>query len=80
MISEDVRKYVGVEDNHPLPQWAWPGGYPLYYMDDQCNVLCAQCATNSDELDPVVTEADVNCEDEDLYCDECSMRIESAYE
>jgi hypothetical protein len=55
------------------------GGYPVFYVTKQNNCLCSECADNNDmEYDPIVA-VDVNWEDPDLYCDECSQRIESAY-
>lgn len=65
-----------------LSAWAWPGGYPLYYLDGDNCVLCVKCARESenDELlnfKPVA--ADVNWEDESLSCDHCGERVESAY-
>jgi hypothetical protein len=66
-----------------LPTFAWPGGYPVFYLDSADQVLCADCANKHDDPDgypedrPVAT--DVNWEDPNLYCDACSDRIESAY-
>jgi hypothetical protein len=70
--------------NGKLDCYAWPGGYPLYYLDKQNSVLCCDCANKSyadtDELDGFKPESvGVNYEDPDLYCDQCSKRIESAY-
>jgi hypothetical protein len=67
-----------------LSKWAWPGGYPLFYLDGQNSLLCPDCARKSDEdpdevpgFKPVACDA--NWEDPDLFCDNCSTRIESAY-
>jgi len=65
-----------------LSAWAWPGGYPLFYLDGENSVLCVECARKSDEEEfpqfrPIA--ADVNWEDRSLYCDNCSEQIESAY-
>lgn len=65
-----------------LATYAWPGGYPLYYMDSGFSVLCALCARLTDEdpeVEEYITTADVNWEDPDLDCDLCYARIESAY-
>ena len=69
-----------------LPRWAWPGGYPLFYMGLTGSVICSSCArawenTPADKRfeDDAPTTYDVNWEDPDLYCDACSGRIESAY-
>ena len=67
-----------------LSAYAWPGGYPLYYVDRENSCLCVKCARESDEDESEVpqykpVEADVNWEDASLYCDQCSDRVESAY-
>lgn len=59
-------------------KYAWPGGYPIYYLT-QFVVLCADCAAkDTDEDDPII-ERDINWEDPSLYCEECGNRIKSAY-
>lgn len=63
-----------------LPAYAWPGGYPLFYLDKHDNVLCPRCANEQDpDGDDAPVVGDANWEDPSLYCDECSERIESAY-
>ncbi len=60
-------------------RWAWPGGYPIYYLCDDGGVLCSKCANNNIKLtsDPgaerdwKITAADVNYEDAYLVCDHC---------
>ena len=53
-----------------LAAWAWPGGYPLYYLDHSDCVLCPTCAnanqTAERAFQPIA--ADVNWEDPELYC------------
>ena len=55
-------------------------GYPLFYTLNQETVLCADCCTEqyNEKADDQV-EADINRDDEGLYCWECSEKIESAY-
>jgi len=61
-------------------------GYPLYYILDSAayydsKVLCADCCReeyNYDDGDQV--EHHVNFEDHQMYCEECSGKIEAAYE
>jgi len=65
------------ENGNILPAYCWPGGYPLFYMDSQNNCLCEKCA-NKDGYSAEVVAYDVNWDDS-LYCDDCSRRIESAY-
>jgi len=71
-------------------QFAWPGGYPLFFvLQDGC-ALCFGCARK--EFRQIVWDhkhhcntgwkvaaVDANWEDPSLYCDHCSKRIESAY-
>ena len=63
-----------------LPAYAWPGGYPLFYLTKRSNVLCPACA-NADVENPddPVEAYDANWEDSSLFCDDCGERIESAY-
>lgn len=59
-------------------KYAWPGGYPIYYLS-KYTVQCVDCANkDTDEDDPII-EHDINWEDPSLYCDICGKRIESAY-
>jgi hypothetical protein len=61
------------------------GGYPLFYVTRDNGVLCPACANRNLKLtlgdDPQwrIVDCDVNYEDPELYCDNCSERIESAY-
>lgn len=66
--------------------YAWPGGYPLFYVCKDGGVLCPACANLPESLtatatDPdwFVTGCDANYEDDSLSCDHCSSPIESAY-
>lgn len=70
--------------------YAWPGGYPTFFVTSDGAALCFDCAMSEarritaairDGLkDGWCVEAqDVNWEDSSLYCDHCSNRIESAY-
>jgi hypothetical protein len=67
-------------ENGKLPSYAWPGGYPLFYVTGNNDVLCPDCA-NADgyEEDNLPRDCGINHEDPDLYCDDCGERIESAY-
>lgn len=67
-----------------LPAFAWPGGYPIIYLDKDCSTLCAKCATRSlddaDELPNFKPVAfDVYYEGPTLQCEQCNVDIESAY-
>jgi hypothetical protein len=63
-----------------LPKYAWPGGYPMFYVTERNSVLCPDCANKegAGSDDPPVAH-DANWEDPSLYCDGCNDRIESAY-
>jgi hypothetical protein len=65
--------------NEPLPKYAWPGGYPLYYVDGEGNVLCAPCASRDAEPSQTAIDYDINWEDPELTCDDCGAAIECAY-
>lgn len=60
-----------------LPSHAWPGGYPIYYVDKENSILCPDCANTSADNERLVQG--INYEST-IYCDECSKEIESAYE
>jgi hypothetical protein len=45
-------------------------GYPLWYVIDDYKCQCNECDTISKE---------VNWDDANLWCDECSAKIEAAY-
>jgi len=56
------------------------GGYPLFYISQCNNVLCADCVDQLTEEEPeAVTTPAVNWECTNLHCDECSTKIGSAY-
>jgi hypothetical protein len=70
--------------------YAWPGGYPTYFICDDGAALCHDCAGKERRLilqsvhDKArdgwrVVALDINYEDSALYCDHCSKQIESAY-
>lgn len=65
-----------------LPAFAWPGGYPIFYVDAHCSVLCPACATESlgdDDEKFRPSACDVHWEGEPLICENCNCEIESAY-
>ena len=70
------------------PAWAWPGGYPIFYICQDDNVLCVDCANgkngseaSSENDDPEwhLIGSDINWENESLYCVHCDGMIPSAY-
>jgi hypothetical protein len=66
------------DDDGRLSAWAWPGGYPIYYLSDDGQVFCPDCA-NQEDAEPEITAADINYEDPALICEGCGVQIESAY-
>ena len=76
------------DDDGKLSEYAWPGGYPLFYLVADGGTLCPKCAREADEEgltqdkdDPqwYIVDCDVNWEDEDMWCDHCGEHITSAY-
>lgn len=69
------------------PRWAWPGGYPIFYITADDGVLCSKCANNNITLTSDrdgddqwrIVAADINYEDTSLHCDNCNELVESAY-
>lgn len=66
--------------------YAFPGGYPIFYVTKDSAALCPECANKNKKLtfdqhdsQWFIVAADVNYEDENLYCDHCNKKIESAY-
>ena len=68
-------------------KWAWPGGYPLYYICKDGGVLCADCANDNIKLTSApdaddqwtIVARDINWEDAGLTCDHCNKAVGSAY-
>lgn len=61
-----------------LAKFAWPGGYPIYYITRKILVLCNDCASLPNDDDSVFTY-DIHWEGESIFCDDCNEEIESAY-
>ena len=70
--------------------YAWPGGYPMFFVTNDGDSLCFECVRA--EYRSVsysirhkvndgwrVVACCVNWEDNDMICDHCGERIESAY-
>ena len=71
-------------------KYAWPGGYPLFLITSDGAALCVDCgkkeyrniawAIHHKVSDGWKVEAaEVNWEDNELYCCHCSKQIEAAY-
>jgi hypothetical protein len=74
-----IKKLQKESYNNELPTYAWPGGYPIFYIDDESNVLCPDCANSNDEYSEPIIDYGINWENETLGCDHCSAHIPSAY-
>jgi len=71
-----------VRSDNTLCKYTFVGGYPLFYLDSRDSVVCRDCAQES--LKDIVVAFQpiaygINWEDPHMYCDNCSNRIESAY-
>jgi hypothetical protein len=74
-----------------LPSFAFPGGYPLYYVTADNGFLCPDCANGengciaSDKEDTAedahwhIVECVVHYGADPIICDHCEGRIGSAY-
>ena len=68
--------------------YAFPGGYPLFAITSDGACLCSNCCGSERESIGTTTGndgwnvvgIDINYEDPDLYCDNCSDAIEAAYD
>lgn len=70
----------GLWRNGRFDAFSTVGGYPIFYMTHNDEVLCPKCASKEEREKPgVVTLADINYEST-MYCDACSQQIESAYD
>lgn len=73
-------KQLRQEYNGKLPAFAWPGGYPIIYLDKENAVLCADCAGKPEEdYSTPLAAFDVYYEGPTLFCEDCNAPIESAY-
>lgn len=71
--------------------YAWPGGYPRYFITSDCEAMSFKTAQENAGLirDAIITNdkhsgwkviaVDINWENPDLYCSHSNERIESAY-
>jgi hypothetical protein len=69
------------DDSGRLIAYAWPGGYPVIYLDKYNEVLCPDCANESETNDNMELPIAyfVHYEGPAEYCCQCSKPIESAY-
>lgn len=74
-----------------LMSYAFPGGYPIFYVTKDSGILCPDCVNanlgqclgetegGSEYKQWQLAGYDINYEDNSLYCDHCNKKIESAY-
>jgi len=77
MKLDDIR-----DDNGKLPAFAWPGGYPILYLDGFNSVLCPDCANGAPDVDDDrfgVKAYGIHWEGEPETCCNCNTEIDSAY-
>ena len=68
------------DDSGRLVAYAWPGGYPVLYLDADNCVLCPECAQLSDDDDRTRPVAySIHWEGPDEQCENCGEMIPSAY-
>ncbi len=65
-----------------LMSYAWPGGYPILYLDASNSTLCPECASKELQSDlpafqPIAWF--IHEEGPVIYCEDCNAPIESAY-
>jgi hypothetical protein len=81
MIQSTVYVCLGIEEQDKgklLPSHTSLGCYPIIYISDVCDVLCATCASDDTFEDDIVA-ADIYYEGESIRCEGCDKTIESAY-
>lgn len=76
-------------EDSTLQAYAWPGGYPIYYLCADSEAVCPDCANcpeaKAETINPTgdkqwqIIGADINWEDNNLLCANCNRKIESAY-
>lgn len=65
--------------------FVFPGGYPLYLVNNEGDCICFKCAKKNyksvsrDLLHNGSLHCDINFENNDLTCEYCNNQIEPAY-
>jgi hypothetical protein len=90
MLGDDKTNQKGIIKQYgmitELDYFAWPGGYPIFYVTKDGGCLCPKCAnenitllTDPDDPQWYVLGTEINYENDSLYCDNCNGKIDSAY-
>jgi hypothetical protein len=91
----ELKLELGLDEDERLPEFAWPGGYPLAYRCGDGGTLCPACANGGNGSEAATPDAmacacpddrqwtlvgcEPNWEDDGLACDHCSAPIPCAY-
>jgi len=70
--------------NGELSLYAFPGGYRILYLTKNNDVLCGDCARESEteyqwDFNDLPYAAFIHWEGDPLYCAECNKVLESEY-
>jgi hypothetical protein len=87
MTAADLKKHF---HKGKANAYAWPGGYPLFYLASDGETFCPSCVTKervrifrstheNDRDGFAIAGVDINWEDASMYCCHCNAWIESAY-
>lgn len=87
LTRDEINRISGRSEYRALPAFTDLGGYPVWYITEHGDCLCADCATLMTDYDPIPNSAwddpiaavDVYWEGATYYCDSCGKPIESAY-
>jgi hypothetical protein len=87
MISPKVKKLIhALSGRAQFSKYTDYGSYPLTYLSCDVNrphdlsILCPSCATEAIRSQTHrVIDADVNYENQELYCDDCGNQLVPAY-
>jgi hypothetical protein len=86
----EIRSVADMKATLRNGQYAWPGGYQMYFICSDGAALCFDCArkesrnifeaiANKDGSGWRVVATDINYEDSELRCEHCSKSIPAAY-
>ena len=84
-MTSQLISSLRADNDGKLPEFAWPGGYNLYYTIEgdyqEHYFICPSCANEHDEETGggKITNYDINYENDDLFCEVCEKRIEPSY-
>ena len=74
-----LKPYVGTDGT--LASYAWPGGYPLMYLDADGMLLCPDCANKDPDewYTRPIADVGVHWEGPPEQCEDCGQLVASAY-